>query len=133
MLIIQDKLVSDELVEEQFICNLSKCKGACCWEGDFGAPLADDELDILNNIYENVRPFLTEEGQNKIDTEGGYEYFKGINYYLTDVVPIWSLNRMVLPNVVLKKHGKRGQRIFKSRFLATFILFVLQDKQVLKL
>jgi hypothetical protein len=41
MIIVQDKLVSDELVEEHFICNLSACKGACCWEGDSGAPLED--------------------------------------------------------------------------------------------
>jgi hypothetical protein len=75
MLIIHDKLISDELVEEQFICNLSKCKGACCWEGDFGAPLADEELEILNAIYPEVRPFLTEEGQKLLDTEGGYQKF----------------------------------------------------------
>ena len=78
MIIIQDVLVSDELVEEQFICNLSKCKGACCWEGDFGAPLLEEELESLDNIYDDVRPYLTEEGQNKIDTEGGYKFFKGM-------------------------------------------------------
>ncbi len=44
MLIIQDKLVSDDVVEENFICNLSACKGACCWEGDYGAPVEEAEL-----------------------------------------------------------------------------------------
>ncbi|MEL6943347.1 MAG: DUF3109 family protein, partial [Bacteroidota bacterium] len=39
MLIIQDKFVSLDIVEEQFLCNLNVCKGACCWEGDSGAPL----------------------------------------------------------------------------------------------
>ena len=87
MIIIQDVLVSDELVEEQFICNLSKCKGACCWEGDFGAPLADEELDILDNIYDNIRPFLTEEGQYKIDSEGGYKFFKGMEQNGTQLLP----------------------------------------------
>jgi hypothetical protein len=72
MLIVQDKLVSEDIVEEQFICNLDKCKGACCWEGDLGAPLEEVELAILTRIYPQVRPFLTKEGQNAIDTEGGY-------------------------------------------------------------
>jgi Protein of unknown function (DUF3109) len=73
MIIVQDILVSEELVEENFICNLDKCKGACCWEGDAGAPLETEELRILNRIYPQVRPFLTEEGKNVIDTEGGYK------------------------------------------------------------
>lgn len=76
MLMVQDKLVSDELIEEQFICNLSKCKGACCWEGDMGAPLEDEELPILKRIYPQVRPFLSEEGQKLIDAEGVYDIFK---------------------------------------------------------
>ena len=70
MIIVQDKLVSEDLVQEQFICNLQKCKGACCWEGDSGAPLERTELKILDKIYPKVRPFLTEEGQKVIDTEG---------------------------------------------------------------
>ena len=72
MIIVQDKLVSEDLVQEQFICNLQKCKGACCWEGDSGAPLERTELKILDKIYPKVRPFLTEEGQKVIDTEGCY-------------------------------------------------------------
>jgi Protein of unknown function (DUF3109) len=72
MIIIQDKLVSEDIVEEYFICNLDKCKGACCWEGDTGAPLETDELMLLDRIYPEVRPFLTPEGQKVLDTEGGY-------------------------------------------------------------
>jgi Protein of unknown function (DUF3109) len=73
MVVVQDKLVSDDIFEENFICNLDKCKGACCWEGDFGAPLTLDELKILDKIYPKVRPFLTEEGQKAIDKDGCYE------------------------------------------------------------
>lgn len=73
MIIVQDKIVSEELVEEQFICNLDKCKGACCWEGDAGAPLEKAELRILKDIYPKVRPFLTPEGQKVIDEWGVYE------------------------------------------------------------
>jgi hypothetical protein len=86
MLIVQDKLISDELIEEQFVCNLTACKGACCWEGDFGAPLNKAELPILNQIYAQVRPYLTEAGQKAIDENGCYQYFKGMKGYGTTLV-----------------------------------------------
>ena len=47
MIIIEDKLISDDVVEKNFVCNLKKCKGACCHEGDFGAPLTDKEIGTL--------------------------------------------------------------------------------------
>jgi len=43
MIIIDNVLVSDLVVEEQFVCDLSKCKGACCEDGDAGAPLVNKE------------------------------------------------------------------------------------------
>ncbi|MEO1517922.1 MAG: DUF3109 family protein [Bacteroidota bacterium] len=76
MLIIQDILVSDDVIEQQFLCQLDACKGACCWEGDFGAPLEDSELHTLNRIYEEVKPFLTEAGRVHIEEHGTYQYFK---------------------------------------------------------
>ena len=89
MIMVQDKLVSDELVEEQFICNLSKCKGACCWEGDMGAPVDEDEMRIMTREYPKIRPFLTEEGQNKLDTEGVYQLFEdeGESQYGATLLP----------------------------------------------
>jgi hypothetical protein len=60
MLVIRDVLVSDEIVEEYFHCNLEACKGACCWEGDFGAPLEEEEIMILNDLLDNIKPFLPE-------------------------------------------------------------------------
>ncbi|WP_068596725.1 DUF3109 family protein [Vaginella massiliensis] len=65
-------LVSEELLSEEFVCNLSKCKGICCVEGDAGAPLDDDELDILDDIYEDVKPFLRQEGIESIEQQGKY-------------------------------------------------------------
>lgn len=74
-LIAIDKiLVSDEVVEEQFVCDLNKCKGGCCEDGDAGAPLEKDELEQLNNIYELVRPYLTAEGIAEIERQGKYVY-----------------------------------------------------------
>jgi hypothetical protein len=67
---VGDVLVSDDIKEKEFVCNLEKCKGACCVEGDFGAPLEDDELDILKEIYPQVRPYLMPEGIKAIEEQG---------------------------------------------------------------
>ena len=65
-------LVSEELLNEDFVCNLNKCKGICCVEGDAGAPLNDDELTVLDDIYEDVKPYLRPEGIAVIEQEGKY-------------------------------------------------------------
>ena len=72
MYIIGSILVSDDITDEQFACNLTACKGACCWEGDYGAPLEDEELPILEEIYPTVAPYLTEAGRAAIAEQGKY-------------------------------------------------------------
>lgn len=69
---IDKTLVSEELLSQDFVCNLNKCKGICCVEGDAGAPLDFDELDILDDIYEEVKPYLRAEGIEAIEKEGKY-------------------------------------------------------------
>jgi hypothetical protein len=59
-------------VTNNFVCNLNKCKGACCIEGDSGAPLNADELDILKEIYPRVKPYMTAKGIRTIEREGTY-------------------------------------------------------------
>jgi hypothetical protein len=86
MLIIQGKLVSLDVVEEQFVCNLTACKGACCWEGDFGAPLEKEELKILESVYEEVRPFLSEQGRQAIEEHGLYSYSEEAGEYGTTLI-----------------------------------------------
>jgi len=70
MIKVRDVLVSDDIKEKEFVCNLEKCKGACCVEGDYGAPLEEDELEILKEIYPQVKPYLTTEGINAIEEQG---------------------------------------------------------------
>jgi Protein of unknown function (DUF3109) len=76
MLIIQEILVSDDVIKQHFLCNLSACKGACCWEGDFGAPLEDTEKEILDKEYEAIKPFLSEAGKAAIAQEGKYTWYE---------------------------------------------------------
>lgn len=74
MIVIDNILVSDEVVEEQFVCDLSKCKGGCCEDGDAGAPLTDQELDEVKKAFPKVVPYLTKEGQAEIAKQGLYRY-----------------------------------------------------------
>ncbi|AMJ65394.1 DUF3109 family protein [Hymenobacter sp. PAMC 26628] len=72
MIIIQQTVISDDLADNFFVCNLEACKGACCVEGDLGAPLEEAELKILETEYENIKPFLTEAGRQAIAEQGLY-------------------------------------------------------------
>ena len=56
------------------MCDLTKCKGGCCEDGDAGAPLTKEELDIINEVYETVKPYLTPEGIKVIEKNGRYNY-----------------------------------------------------------
>lgn len=70
MIQIDDKLISEDIFSEKFVCDLTRCKGACCVEGDAGAPLEKDETKILESIYEKVKPYLREEGIQAIEKQG---------------------------------------------------------------
>ncbi|PWT97950.1 MAG: DUF3109 domain-containing protein [Bacteroidetes bacterium] len=74
MIAIDNVLISDEVVQGQFVCDLIKCKGGCCEDGDAGAPLTDEEMDKLVEIYEKVEPYLTTEGKEVIKKKGLYHY-----------------------------------------------------------
>ncbi len=65
-------IVSEEIFENDFICNLSACRGACCIDGEAGAPLEEKETEILVDIYREVKPFLREEGIAVIEKEGAF-------------------------------------------------------------
>ena len=70
MIEIDDKIVSSDLLRECFACDLGKCKGICCVEGDAGAPLELDEVDLLEEEYENYAPYMTEEGRQEVERQG---------------------------------------------------------------
>ncbi|MDB5230942.1 MAG: hypothetical protein JWN76_1747 [Chitinophagaceae bacterium] len=74
MIAIDNKLISDEIVEEQFVCDLNKCKGGCCEDGDAGAPLETKELNHLIENYEVIKPYLSAEGIKEIERQGKYIY-----------------------------------------------------------
>jgi len=74
VIIIDNKQISDEVVETQFVCDLVKCKGGCCEVGDAGAPLEKEELKIVNEVYEKIKPYLSEASIKEIEQKGKYVY-----------------------------------------------------------
>ncbi len=70
MIQIDDKIVSLEVVQKAFVCDLHACKGACCVEGDSGAPLTEEEVGILKDEYENFKPYLRQEGVDSVEAQG---------------------------------------------------------------
>lgn len=65
-------IVSEDIIKKDFVCNLSACKGACCIDGDAGAPLELEETKILEAIYPKVKPFLRKEGIAAIEAQGKF-------------------------------------------------------------
>lgn len=63
-------IVSEEILERDFVCNLSACKGNCCIDGDAGAPLSEEETKKMEEIYPKVKPYLRPEGIAAIEAQG---------------------------------------------------------------
>jgi hypothetical protein len=74
---ISNTLISEEILEKDFVCNLSACKGACCVDGQSGAPLEDKETEILDAVFDKVKPYLRQEGVAAIEAQG--TFVKGSN------------------------------------------------------
>jgi hypothetical protein len=80
MIPIGDTIVSDELKRVQFHCDLKKCKGACCVAGDAGAPLQEEEISLLEDNLDEIKPYMTERGINAIREHGVFDYDQEGNF-----------------------------------------------------
>jgi len=70
MIRIDKILVSEEIFEKRFLCDLSACKGACCVEGDSGAPVEAEEIGIMEQALEDIKPYMRKEGIDRVDEVG---------------------------------------------------------------
>lgn len=70
MIIVGNALVSEDILEKKFACQIDKCKGECCVQGDAGAPLLKDEADIILDIYDKIEPYISAEGIAEIKENG---------------------------------------------------------------
>ena len=69
---INNILISDDLYERKFLCDLNSCKGACCIEGDSGAPLEEEECYKLDEIFDKVKPYMRPEGIRAVEEQGTF-------------------------------------------------------------
>lgn len=72
MLQIDDTVISFDLLEDRFLCDLVTCKGSCCVEGDSGAPLEDEEIEILQKLLPVVWNDLSDVSKKVINKQGVY-------------------------------------------------------------
>ncbi|MGB0805726.1 MAG: DUF3109 family protein [Salibacteraceae bacterium] len=86
MIEVGKTIVSRDVFKKEFVCNLSACKGECCIAGDAGAPLLDEEKEILDAIYPKVKPYMRAEGIEAVEQQGVSVYDKKDNEYETALV-----------------------------------------------
>ncbi len=70
MIIVDDVLVADEILNKQFICDLTRCKGGCCVEGDAGAPLEKEELKEVKAAFSVIKDEMTEAALKEVEQTG---------------------------------------------------------------
>lgn len=85
MIAIDNTLISEDILEKKFVCDLNACKGACCVAGDSGAPLDKDELKTLDGVLEKVKPYMTKKGLKAVEKNGCY-VIDGDGDYTTTLV-----------------------------------------------
>ncbi len=81
---IGNKIISTQIFERKFVCDLSACKGNCCIEGDAGAPLTIEEVDIIEESLEQIKPYMRKEGIDAVEE-------KGVFYMDQDNEPVTTL------------------------------------------
>lgn len=84
MLQIDDTIISLDIIEEKFLCDISECLGECCVDGDAGAPLEESEVEILQNILPEIWNDLSEKSKSVIEKQG-------VSYIDDDDEPVTSI------------------------------------------
>ena len=84
MIELGEKLLSLDLFEKKFVCNLTACKGICCIEGNAGAPLEMEEIDVIEESLDVIKPYMRQEGIDVIEKQGVF-------YMDEDNEPVTSL------------------------------------------
>jgi len=101
MVVIDNIMISDDVVEKQFVCDLAKCKGGCCEDGDAGAPLDEEELDIVAEMFEKIKPYLRKISLEEIEHKGKYVYNKEFGW----VTPTIDSDKEICVYAIREKDG----------------------------
>ena len=70
MLQIDNTIISLDIIENHFVCDIKKCLGKCCVLGDYGAPLEENEIHIIKKDLDKIRPYMSTKGLEEIDKSG---------------------------------------------------------------
>ncbi len=70
MILLDNTLISEDIIEKEFVCNLNKCKGSCCVEGEFGAPLEQHEIDAIESNLHHIKPYITAQSVKSVAQKG---------------------------------------------------------------
>ncbi|HPG32226.1 MAG: DUF3109 family protein [Lentimicrobiaceae bacterium] len=108
MIAIDDTINSDDLGKVCFVCDLMKCKGACCVEGDAGAPLEESEIGELEDSLDYIKPFMRQDGLEIVEHLGVFDY-DAFGHYVTPLV-----NGAECAFVVFSEDGIAGCAIEKA-------------------
>ena len=130
MIAIDSVLVSDQVIEEQFVCDLTKCKGGCCEDGDAGAPLENKEKDYIKKYYDIVEPYMTKEGIKEVKQVGQFLYdreFGWVTPTLNGQICAYGYKEKGTLNVPLNKRIMMVKYLGKSPLVA--ICFPLKFKK----
>jgi len=117
MLLIQDILISDDLFEARFHCDLEKCLGACCWEGDYGAPLYPQEVETISRILPLVKTILNDENRQVLEKKGPSEWYIEPEVTGTSLMPDTSCVYLIREG---KQIGKCAFEILYKQGLTDF-------------
>ena len=74
MLSIDHVLISDEVLNQYFACDVSACGGRCCVEGDAGAPLEEEEVSVIEDFLDEIKPYMLQEGVEVVEQNGVFDY-----------------------------------------------------------
>lgn len=119
VLVVQGKLIHPDVLKEQFVCHLDKCKGACCWEGSYGAPLNKEEVELLEQLNPVVSPYLPERHRALLAAEGGSRYYRGMQQWGTNLMPDGACVYLIRDDNGIAKCGiehcwKQGEISFRK-------------------
>jgi len=119
MVVVQDVLVANDVLDEQFHCNLNVCKGACCWEGDYGAPLEKSEMDHITKDISAIIPHLEERSREMIQETGAFTYYKSPKVWGTSCHPDGSCVFLIrkegeIAQCGIEKAFKKGDTDFRK-------------------
>jgi hypothetical protein len=118
MILHGNTLISLDLLEKEFVCNLTACKGACCVEGESGAPLLEEELALIDKNLEQVKPFMSAAARQKLEQEGSYYETDFDGDLVTRCMGgrdcIFAMNENGVYKCAIEKAWEAGQSDFKK-------------------